>query len=119
MRDPGTQIHEAAITQSNTVDSQMSNQLVGGLINENAPINSHMGWTLRTSRYRYIEWRDAVLNGNEHVFGSKPVGIELYDYEKDPLERENLAGKVEYQKVLQEHQDLFDRRLFYLPKRSP
>jgi arylsulfatase A-like enzyme len=119
MRDPGTQIHEAAITQSNTVDSQMSNQLVGGLINENAPINSHMGWTLRTSRYRYIEWRDAVLNGNEHVFGAKPVGIELYDYEKDPLERENLAGKVEYQKVLQEHQDLFDRRLSYLPKRSP
>ena len=67
----------------------------------------------------YVEWRDAVLNGNEHVFGSKPVGIELYDYEKDPLERENLAGKVEYQKVLQEHQDLFDRRLSYLPKRSP
>jgi iduronate 2-sulfatase len=119
MRNPGAQLHEAAITQSSTVDSQMSNQLVGGLINENAPINSHMGWTLRTSRYRYIEWRDAVLNGNEHVFGSKPVGIELYDYEKDPLERENLAGKVEYQKVLQEHQDLFDRRLSYLPKRSP
>jgi hypothetical protein len=68
---------------------------------------------------RYVEWRDAVLNGNEHVFGSKPVGIELYDYEKDPLERENLAGKVEYQKVLQEHQDLFDLRLSYLPKRSP
>ena len=68
---------------------------------------------------RYVEWRDAVLTGNEHVFGSKPVGIELYDYEKDPLDRENLAGKVEYQKVLQEHQELFDRRLSYLPKRSP
>ena len=68
---------------------------------------------------RYVEWRDAVLTGNEHVFGAKPVGIELYDYDKDPLERENLAGKVEYQKVLQEHQELFDRRLSYLPKRSP
>lgn len=78
-----------------------------------------MGSTLRTPRYRYIEWRDAVLNGNEHVFGTKAVGVELYDYIKDPLERENLAGKVEYQKVLQEHQELFDRRLSYLPKRSP
>jgi len=118
MRNPGAQLHEAAITQSSTVDSQMSNQLVGGLINENAPINSHMGWTLRTPRYRYVEWRDAVLNGNEHFFGSKPVGIELYDYDKDPLERENLAGKVGYQKVLQEQQELFDRLLPHLPKRE-
>jgi len=47
---------------------------------------------------RYVEWRDAVLTGNEHVFGSKPVGIELYDYEKDPLDRENLAGKVSTRK---------------------
>lgn len=119
MRDPETQLHDAAITQSSTVDSQMSNQLCGGLINENDPIHSHMGWTLRTPRYRYVEWRDAVLTGNEHVFGSKPVGIELYDYDEDPLERENLAGKVEYQKVLQEQQELFDRLLSFLPKRSP
>ncbi len=122
MRDPSARLHESVVSQQSTIDSQMGRQLTTGLLDEEGSgggINSAMGWALRTPRYRYVEWRDAVVTGKEHVFGSKPVGIELYDYDKDPLERENLAGKAEYQKVLQEQQELFDRRLSYLPKRSP
>ena len=118
MRDPKTPIHEAAVSQCSTVDSQMSPQLVGGLLDEFAEIESSMGWTLRTPRYRYVEWRQATLNGNERVFGGKVIGAELYDYEKDPLERENLVGKPEYAKVVQQHQALFDRLLPHLPSRE-
>jgi len=44
-----------------------------------------MGYTMRTKRYRYTEWLSLK---NRRV-----VGVELYDYETDPDETENLAKK--------------------------
>ena len=117
MRNPTTQIHETVISQCSTVDSQMSTQLVGGQLDELATIDSQMGWTLRTPRYRYVEWREAKLTDKEHVFGTKVLGVELYDYQTDPLERENLAGKTAYATVLKEQQALFEKLLPHLPKR--
>jgi hypothetical protein len=78
-----------------------------------------MGWTLRTPQYRYIEWRKADLAGEKHTFTGEVLATELYDYDKDPLERENVADQPAYAKVLQEHQTLFDRLLPNLPKREP
>ena len=77
-----------------------------------------MGWTLRTPRYRYVEWREGKLNDNQSVFGTKAVATELYDYEEDPLERENLASRASYAAVLKEQQAIFDRLLPHLPKRD-
>ena len=59
-----------------------------------------------------------VLTGNERNFGAKMLAVELYDYNIDPLERENLAGKPEYAGVLASQQALFDRLLPDLPKRA-
>ncbi|MCX7048749.1 MAG: sulfatase-like hydrolase/transferase, partial [Candidatus Sumerlaeota bacterium] len=42
-----------------------------------------MGYSLRTDRYRYTEW---------NVAGKNFRAAELYDYEKDPEERVNLAN---------------------------
>jgi iduronate 2-sulfatase len=44
-----------------------------------------MGYTVRTERYRYIEWtsKDKAL-----------VGRELYDHHRDPHENVNLAGRT-------------------------
>ena len=117
MHDPLAQVHEAVISQSSTVDSQMSNQLVGGKIDEQAPINSHMGWALRTEQYRYIEWRHTVLHGNTRFFDSAPVGIEFYDYESDTHENQNLANEISYANIIHHHQALMDRLLPHLPKR--
>jgi iduronate 2-sulfatase len=118
MRHPKTKLHEAAISQCCTVDSQMSPKLVGGQLDEFSAIDSQMGWTLRTARYRYVEWREARLTDNQRVFGGKVLGIELYDYEKDPSESQNVAGKQAYSKVLKAQQILFDRLLSYLPNRE-
>ena len=42
-----------------------------------------MGYTMRTDRYRYIEWLDRAT--------AKPVDRELYDHRTDPQENENIA----------------------------
>lgn len=46
-----------------------------------------MGYTLRTSRYRFTEWS---------VPGTEFRAQELYDYKKDPLETKNLANDPNY-----------------------
>jgi arylsulfatase A-like enzyme len=46
-----------------------------------------LGRAIRTERYRYVEWTSRT---------NESAGRELYDYETDPDESENLAGKPEY-----------------------
>ncbi|MBI9020632.1 MAG: sulfatase [Verrucomicrobia bacterium] len=50
-----------------------------------------MGYAYRTDRYRYIEW----------IKGAAVDARELYDYETDPDETENLAGKREYKDLIE------------------
>jgi arylsulfatase A-like enzyme len=45
-----------------------------------------MGYSIRTSRYRYTEW-----TGEENPFRA----AELYDYQADPLEQRNVANRPE------------------------
>jgi iduronate 2-sulfatase len=56
----------------------------------------HMGYSMRTDRYRYTEWvpkadRDA-----------KPEGVELYDHQADPVENVNIANRAENQALVEE-----------------
>ena len=63
-----------------------------------------MGYSFRFDRYRYVEW----VNNNYQIDNkaSGPlVAVELYDYDKDPEERINLANNPEYQGVLKALQD--------------
>lgn len=114
MQNPEAILHQAIVSQSSTVDAQMSPQLVSGTLNEFAQIDSHMGWAVRTKRFRYVEWRSAMLDGNNRTFGTESVGMELYDYDKDPLEKVNLARDPSYSETLRQHQDIFDRLMPYL-----
>jgi iduronate 2-sulfatase len=43
-----------------------------------------MGYSLRTARYRYTEWRKRQ--------GKEVLARELYDYQADPNESVNRAG---------------------------
>jgi hypothetical protein len=77
-----------------------------------------MGWALRTPRHRYIDWWEANMEGKAPVFGRKVLAGELYENEKDPLERENLAEQPAYAKAKKNQQALFDRLFPDIPSRE-
>jgi len=52
-----------------------------------------MGHSMRTDGYRYTEWAEP---------GKPPIGIELYDHEKDPAENVNLANRPENKELVKE-----------------
>ena len=54
------------------------------------PRGQYVGYSIRTSRYRYTEWR------NRDVEQAAPVAVELYDYEAEGEQR-NVAGDSAYQ----------------------
>ena len=58
-----------------------------------------MGYSIRTDRYRYTEWS----RGAE--------GVELYDYQVDPLEYRNLAGEDSHAAVEASLAALLDKKL--------
>ncbi|WDE96287.1 sulfatase [Lentisphaera profundi] len=62
-----------------------------------------MGYGFRFERYRYIEWVDNNYQNDNTQFGPLKE-IELYDYEKDPLETVNLANNPEYREILKKLQ---------------
>ena len=47
-----------------------------------------MGYTMRTKRFRYTEWKDRKTG--------KVMARELYDHEKDPQENVNAVAQPEY-----------------------
>jgi arylsulfatase A-like enzyme len=101
MRGEAVSIHKAAMTQMSRGTGK----------------NATMGWSMRTARYRYIEWRSADFSREKPVFGNQTLAVELYDYQTDPLERKNIAAKVESAALLKEQQRLFDSLLPHLPQR--
>ncbi len=57
--------------------------------------NNLMGYSLRTDRYRYTIWMNDFTS--KQAFDSTKVyATELYDYEKDPLEKVNVVKDITY-----------------------
>ncbi len=67
------------------------------------PRKQYMGYTLRTSRYRYTKWVDKTTKAH--------YTAELYDYHADPLETINQAGKVEYMQIKNRLDSLVSERI--------
>lgn len=53
-----------------------------------------MGYSMRTDRFRYTEWRDFM--------SGKALAKELYDHENDPSETINVVGDVGYRRMVSE-----------------
>jgi arylsulfatase A-like enzyme len=54
-----------------------------------------MGYTMRTDKFRYTEWRNRKNP-------TRVVARELYDHRRNRDENENVAGKTEYAKTVEE-----------------
>jgi iduronate 2-sulfatase len=63
--------------------------------------NHLMGYTMRTSRYRLVLWRD-----HRHP-KTPPVFVELYDHQNDPDETHNVA--MEYPAIVERLTKQFNR----------
>jgi iduronate 2-sulfatase len=62
--------------------------------------SKHLGFTIRTDRYRYIAWyKSRQEKQGGYFIEGMPEGLELYDYQEDPDETENLVGKPEYRDI--------------------
>jgi hypothetical protein len=55
-----------------------------------------MGYSLRTERYRYTIWMNDFTS-KQAFETSKVYATELYDYEKDPLEKVNVVKDKKYE----------------------
>ncbi|MCF7847983.1 MAG: sulfatase [Kiritimatiellales bacterium] len=67
-----------------------------------------MGYTLRSTRFRFIKWLAMDYQKGER---SGPLVLrELYDYRNDPYESVNLAGNPEYTAVVDRFELLFNER---------
>ena len=58
-----------------------------------------MGYSIRTNRYRYTIWMKNGYRSTDPFSTSLLVGSELFDYEKDPLEKVNFTGSTAYKKI--------------------
>jgi iduronate 2-sulfatase len=70
-----------------------------------------MGYSIRTKRFRYTVWFGKSFRTNMPYEPTAVIARELYDYEKDPLEKENLLDKPEYQKDKAAMEKLFQECL--------
>lgn len=64
---------------------------VGKVAFSEYPKGQYLGVTMRTDRYRYVEWTDR---------SGKLSAQELYDHRQDPQENENIAGDSKYTALL-------------------
>lgn len=80
LKDPGSEIKQVALTQTPRPNYLRGKQ------------PKVMGYSIRTKRFRYTEWRDFKT--------SDVQARELYDHEMDPLETVNVAGQTEHGKTL-------------------
>lgn len=58
-----------------------------------------MGYSLRTKQFRFTEWVNGFTT-NTSFYETNVQAIELYDYQKDPLETENIANRPDMTTVL-------------------
>jgi arylsulfatase A-like enzyme len=66
-----------------------------------------MGYSIRTKRFRYTEWLSSSYRTYLPYNAKYVAGREMYDYEKDPLETENILDKPEYKKDQEKMTQMF------------
>lgn len=61
--------------------------------------NDIMGYAIRDKRYRLVQWTKGFKTYDKFD-PARVIAVELFDYEKDPLETRNVAADPAYAKVV-------------------
>ena len=65
---------------------------------KNYTSNSMMGYSMRNGKYRFTIWMNDFTTSS--AFEDKKVyASELYDYDADPLEKQNVINDKAYSKI--------------------
>ncbi len=70
-----------------------------------------MGYTIRTARFRYTEWMKDSYRTSTPYDKKYVMAREMYDYQKDPLEKVSIIDKSEYQKDQKNLENLFQESM--------
>ena len=70
-----------------------------------------MGYSIRTSRFRYTEWMDDGFTTEKSYDKKYVIASEMYDYQKDPQETENVLNRPEYAKEQLKLEMLFRKNM--------
>lgn len=73
--------------------------------------NGVMGYTIRTKRYRYTAWLGNKYTTAQLFEKVKIQAEELYDYETDPLETQNVYNVPDYKVAAAEMKKLFEQAM--------
>lgn len=105
MKNPAAIVKEFAVSQYPRSSGMAESERLG-YANGNI-----MGYSIRNNRYRYTIWINKGFRSTVAFNEANVVGVELYDYIKDPLEKINVADQIEY---LNESKNLKKSMLEYL-----
>jgi iduronate 2-sulfatase len=80
-----------------------------------------MGYSLRSTQYRYTEWRKFEKPFREKgiIQDFEIIGKELYDYGSDPLETENLIDREKHQSIQSKLQEKLNQHITSTNKAIP
>lgn len=110
MRNPASAVKEFAVSQYPRSAVGIETQR---MTDATAKV---MGYSLRTKRYRYTIWMEN-FRSNQPFKASSVVGNELYDYQKDPLEKINVVDDKDYAQVAKSLKDKMIR--YFQSKEKP
>lgn len=61
--------------------------------------NNKMGYSIRTNRYRLTLWLQGKFYKENIISNPDIIGVELYDYQVDPLETKSLVNETGYEEI--------------------
>ncbi len=93
MKNPAASVKEFSVSQYPRSNVTAENERLGY-----ADANA-MGYSIRTKQYRYTIWMNNGFRSTQPFNKDWIIGIELYDYKKDPLEKVNVANEKKYATV--------------------
>jgi iduronate 2-sulfatase len=111
MKNPKEKVKQFAVSQYPRTTNSVEKSRLG------YADGNFMGYSIRNERYRFTMWLKDGFRSNKLYTKALVVATELYDYQKDPLEKVNVVNEKSYQKTVTEMTKQLE--LFFESQRNP